>query len=514
MARATPSFDELVSQGHGASQRGDYDEALARYNSALAMDSASADLHERRGYVFRLLGRPEEAVEAFKDALQLEPGRADLLIDEGDALIDAQRAEEAITAFERATALEPDSMTGVDWTVRGDRMYNAGEFNAAETLYRRGCEVEKTANGFRGLGLVYQARGEHEAALGYYTEALNIEPHSALLINDRGVMLSRLGRKDEALESFEEVTRLDPEDIYGWMNTGRLHFEDGRFEEARSSFQIVLELEETRSDSWLDLGGADLKLGSMDTALAAFEKAIDLENGESFWGLNNAGMVLEDMGRNEEALTYFDRAIDIDRSEGVPWQNKVDLLYEEQRVTEAEAVLEEGLASIADEVDALQWRSSILTEKHNQHDEALELLQQALAAQPGDVEMETNMAELLTKVGRYAESRKLIRRLLKEHEMSSESRCALLFIYYVSYVLGGTDTARRHDAFLSFIDYYHENFVVRQITSVDWDYAGLVNVIRSRPIHEEDRYLLLGLIDAQGATIDPWTIAYFVERAD
>ena len=54
--------------------------------------------------------------------------------------------------------------------------------------------------------------GKFEDALGYFEQALLLDPQNPELWNDKGVALRSIGRYDEAIECFNKSLELDPRD--------------------------------------------------------------------------------------------------------------------------------------------------------------------------------------------------------------------------------------------------------------------------------------------------------------
>lgn len=58
-------------------EQGRPDEAIARYERALEIDSDCADAHNNLGSVLRKQGRPDEAVACYRRALEIDPDYAE-----------------------------------------------------------------------------------------------------------------------------------------------------------------------------------------------------------------------------------------------------------------------------------------------------------------------------------------------------------------------------------------------------------------------------------------------------
>ncbi len=80
---------------------------------------------------------------------------------------------------------------------------------------------------------------EAEAAL---TEALRLDPGSAMLHLNLGNLQDQAGRKDEALKSYLKALELDPSSLNVHYNLGLLYVELGKNQEAKLAFEAALKL--------------------------------------------------------------------------------------------------------------------------------------------------------------------------------------------------------------------------------------------------------------------------------
>lgn len=67
------SKDELTASGDKCMEAGRFDDALAFFDRALAMDKGDPDMWNRMGVALRSLGRYDESSRCFDKSLQLDP---------------------------------------------------------------------------------------------------------------------------------------------------------------------------------------------------------------------------------------------------------------------------------------------------------------------------------------------------------------------------------------------------------------------------------------------------------
>jgi tetratricopeptide (TPR) repeat protein len=126
----------------------------------------------------------------------------------------------------------------------------------------------------RGNALI--AKGELEASITEFTEALRLHPRFAAALVNRAAALGYAGRLAEALDDLNEALRQDPGDSSAFYN--------------RALIKVMLD----------DYDGAKADLDQSLTSNA------------SAAGYNNRGSVLSHMERHAEALQDFNRALELE----------------------------------------------------------------------------------------------------------------------------------------------------------------------------------------------------------
>ncbi len=86
-----------------------YEDALASYDQALALNPDYADAIANRGNALLALDRHQEALASYDKAVDIRPDHADAYSNRGNALLSLKRYDEALTSYSHAIVLRPDN---------------------------------------------------------------------------------------------------------------------------------------------------------------------------------------------------------------------------------------------------------------------------------------------------------------------------------------------------------------------------------------------------------------------
>jgi len=185
--------------------------------------------------------RYEEAIATFRRALALDDNNVLSHYSLALALSRVGRFDEAIAETERVLELKPD-YTEVH-NIRGMIHNERGEYLKAMESYRLLLEsptYSKPWIAHYNLGFAAANAGNQEEALFYYTKALEMKDDYVQARYQRGLMLQRLGREAEAIREFELVLDVLPESAEVQFSLGKLYFRAGRTVDAKLKFEWVM----------------------------------------------------------------------------------------------------------------------------------------------------------------------------------------------------------------------------------------------------------------------------------
>ncbi|HEY9603407.1 MAG TPA: serine/threonine-protein kinase [Allocoleopsis sp.] len=182
-SHSATSVAELLNQADRWRKAGQYEQAIAAYDKAIATQPKVAEAQWGRCYTLNKLQRAAEAIAACDAALAIKPNYPEALWSKGYAQDLQQRPQDALKSFEQAIALNP-----------------------------------KFAEAWSNQGAALQKLHRYNEAIAAFDKATALEPNYGEAWANRGVALWSLGRRDEAVTSIEKAIKLQPEN----QNTRKL----------------------------------------------------------------------------------------------------------------------------------------------------------------------------------------------------------------------------------------------------------------------------------------------------
>jgi tetratricopeptide (TPR) repeat protein len=414
-------YEEFLEQGEILAGEGLIEEALARFEQALAAAPENPEVIEAVGRALLNLDRLEEAEASFLDALELDPEWVGPRM--GLAMVALRRDEpfKIVHHLERAIETDPEYP---DAYVELGRYYGsmAEPALAKATFERWTARHPEDADMLINAGLTAFDAADYAQALDFFekaTEAALVEEQKSGARTFRANTLDMLGRYDEAVEAYEEVIAETPEWWEAHANLGICHARNGQPARAEAAFRRGLDdcpgspeirdelaahlLSERRdlpealrlSEEAValgrdevrhlhTLGEARLAIGDEAGAAEAYSAMLDLdpENPEAHLEL---GLLYEARGEAREAEEHFVESLKSDPANPRALYSYASLYYAADDLETAEELLARAVASDARYSPALSALASIRARRGDYRD-ALDYIEKAVEAGESDVE--------------------------------------------------------------------------------------------------------------------------------
>jgi len=191
-------------------QIGPYEDAIAYFTEAMAMDPNYSEYYNDRGSVYLKMGRLEEAERDYLGAIDLSPPYPEVWTNLGQCYRAMDRMADASHAYSRALDLDPTSALAL--VGRAEARTVLGESELALADYDQALAIEAaqpTVLASRAI-LHYEA-GRVVQAVEDLDAAVVLAPDLADLYQNRAVALTDLGRVSEAVRDLASYLRMSPD---------------------------------------------------------------------------------------------------------------------------------------------------------------------------------------------------------------------------------------------------------------------------------------------------------------
>jgi tetratricopeptide (TPR) repeat protein len=306
-----------ISEGRAAMQKGELEEAAAKFQHAIKLQPDSAVAQHALGVVLAKQGDAEGASAAFKKALDLNPGDQ-----AAQQALGRMNLPDAPTASLSIINDNDDSakITEYEAYIRQER------FSELEPLLDEYLkQYPKSYWGWYALGYSQFAQKHLGASIQSLAKSLqlNIRNPEAHKILGRDLMM--IGRFDAAQTEFEQGLHYDPKSAELHYNLGKLFSMQDNWENARKEFEAALQTDPSYVEAIDALGLTQEALGLDSDAVASYEKAIALNeqrHGNFASAHVNLSAYYNRTGDSKKATEYAQKALELDPKSDPAWFQK------------------------------------------------------------------------------------------------------------------------------------------------------------------------------------------------
>lgn len=210
---------------------GDYEAGIADLDRADALAPDHAATVTVRGEYHRILGHDNEAIRDLDRAIELDPAHHFAWASRGATRLRLGQVDEALADLNRALELKPEYPWALGrrarvWRALGDRVRQLADLD-------HGLRLQPDWGwGFCERGDALRSAGRHEEALADYDRAIEIDSEYASAYASRGACLSGLARPDEALADLDRAVDLLPGYVWALCHRAEIHLQQHHYERA------------------------------------------------------------------------------------------------------------------------------------------------------------------------------------------------------------------------------------------------------------------------------------------
>ncbi len=205
-----PEAAAYVSSGTEKHKSGDYDGAIADFDSAIAIEPNNVEAVVNRALCKQDKGDHLGAITDWDRALELKPDDGGWYVNRGMVKESMGDIDGAIADFSQAAEVEPDYE--VAYIARAYSRSRQGDYEGAIADYDRVIELwPDNAAAFDDRGLARGLQGNYDEAIVDFNRAIELQPSNAEYYLNRGT--ARTNAKDYlgAIADFARAIELDPD---------------------------------------------------------------------------------------------------------------------------------------------------------------------------------------------------------------------------------------------------------------------------------------------------------------
>ena len=216
----------------------------------------------------------------------------------------------SLEAAERALQIDPN--LGEAYASLAKQQDWAGDEESAEAAFKKAVALNPNyAPSFQWYGeMLRQMEGRIEEALELSRKAIDLDPKSAIIVNDYAEVLESAERFEEALEYYERAIEIEPKFATGYIKVGILKSViHGRFDEGMLEFSKALEFDPESIHAIARISWAYLSLGDPGQAEAWRNRLYGLVAENNWYSISSNAELHIYRGEWGQAIEYVHKRL-------------------------------------------------------------------------------------------------------------------------------------------------------------------------------------------------------------
>jgi tetratricopeptide (TPR) repeat protein len=354
----TDNLNVWVNYGSILSANKKYEEALEAFEEAIAIEPEMYEAHTNKAYTLWLMNRFEESEEAALQAIMLEPDSVEGHINLGVALSSLGKYEEANETWEQAAALAPDNAKiYANWanSLREMYAYLPGKEKGEKAI----ALDPKNAEAFCNLGNIQRDLGEYEEAVQNYRQAIALKPSYVVAHLNLAMTLCDLYRYADALTAARSALSYDEDDARCHYVVSMALFGMHQIMEAYSHADKAVHFDKTNPLYKLNLAEIMIANDSFDEADIIIKDVI-ANYPKDLRTLLTVAEIKRGLDDVEGSLAALETAIGVDDVQPALFLRKAQVLKNANRLDEALQCVNQVLAAYPEHPTAYITKAEML----------------------------------------------------------------------------------------------------------------------------------------------------------
>jgi len=230
------SFESLVTLANGYFTTEQYEEAIAFYKQALALNPTCAQIFFNLGQALYYAQKYPEALYAFKKTIHYNKNHERAYVQIAKIMIDVKQPKDAIEPLKKALFINANNP---DARLLLVRLYNDKHlFNQSINILLEGLKLEPGHINLRfELGNTYNLINKLEESLAIYQELNQELPNNPSILYNIGFTHKKLGDIEKSLPYYSKTLELNPNHTEAVFSLGLAYLMIGDFEKGWHGYE-------------------------------------------------------------------------------------------------------------------------------------------------------------------------------------------------------------------------------------------------------------------------------------
>ncbi len=349
--------------------------------SALNLDGSEEPLF-KEGFSHYESGQFKRAFEIFGQLIAINPNHFDAQYLSALILLRDQQFSESIPYLRATLSIKPDHPPSLRYLALA--LSKLGFFEQALDLSNR--LVDLTNGTFEAYSLLAQiqvSQGDQSASLQTWIKLGLLEPQSAQIKNNIGVICHQMGDFNAALEHYKQAQLLDPNDAKIYFNIAVSLEKLGEFDAAIQNYVLATDHDGQYKDAYFNLGLLWIEVGELDKAIACFDQVLVIDPDMSLAYMNKA-VALQKLKLLLPAQESLERAMQLDPASPLICFNLATVLQDKRELQASARVYQKALDLNPSHINAWCNLGDVYHDLQNPT-QAIQCYLSALSLEPGSV---------------------------------------------------------------------------------------------------------------------------------
>ena len=205
---------------------------------------------------------------------------------------------------------------------QGNFLMRIGQIDRAIEAYLRAIDLDPdSAKVYNNRGNAYKIKNDVDHAIKDYTKAIELNPELAVAYSNRGVAYDIKGYTDQAIADLNKAIELKSDDAATYYNRGIIYRSKGNVDRAIEDYTKAIKLSLDYAMAYYNRGEAYYMKKDIDRAIEDYNQAIKLEP-NYVKSYINRGVAYRSKGNVDRAIKDYTKAIKLNPGNDKAYKNR------------------------------------------------------------------------------------------------------------------------------------------------------------------------------------------------